>query len=195
MKWEMIKVKVSIGVSARHVHLTKEDLDILFGENYELTKKKDLTQPGQFSCEEQVILEGPKRKIENVRILGPLRSKTQVELSKTDAYGLGINAPVRNSGDLDDAKEIKIIGPKGEIVRNAAIIATRHLHATEEDVIKYGLKDRKFVSLKLGGEKGGVLEKVHIRVDNNFKFEVHLDLDDANAFLVKNGDIGELFID
>ncbi len=188
-------MKVSIGVSARHVHLCKEDLEKLFGKNYELTKKKDLTQPGQFACEEQVVLVGQKNKIENVRILGPLRSKTQVELSKTDAYCLGIDPPVRNSGDLDDAKEIKIIGPIGEIVVSAAIIATRHLHATEEDIIKYGLEGKKFVSLKLGGEKGGILENVHIRVSNNFKFEIHLDLDDANAFLVKNGDVGELTIE
>ena len=114
---EMIKVEVSIGVSARHVHLCKEDLELLFGKDYELTKKKELTQPGQYSCVEQVVLVGPKNKMENVRILGPLRSKTQVELSKTDAYGLGIDPPVRNSGDLDDAAEIKIIGPTLKMAR------------------------------------------------------------------------------
>lgn len=187
-------MKVSIGVSARHVHLSKEDLMILFGEDYSLTKKVDLSQPGQYACNEQVVLEGPKGKIERVRILGPVRSETQVEISKTDSFALGINPPVRNSGDLEGASEVKIIGPKGEIKRNAAIIASRHLHATKEDAIKYGFEGKEFISLKIDGEKPGILENVYVRLNENFKYEIHLDTDDANAFLIKNGDIGEIII-
>lgn len=185
---------VKVGVSARHVHVTKEDINILFGENYELTKKVDLSQPGQFACNEQVIIRGPKGKIERVRILGPERDKTQVEVSKTDSFALGINPPVRNSGDLDDASEITIIGPKGEITKKAAIIAARHLHATKNDAEKYGFNGKEFVTLVVKGEKGGILENVYVRISDNYSYEVHLDTDDANAFLINNGDEAELII-
>lgn len=187
-------MKVNVGVSARHVHVTKEDLKILFGKDYELNKKVDLSQPGQYACEQQVILKGPKGTIERVRILGPERSETQVEISKTDCFALGINAPVRNSGDLADASEITIIGPIGEVTKNAAIIAARHIHATKEDAIKYGFLDKEFVSIKVAGEKGGVLHNVYVRLNDNFSYEVHLDTDDANAFLIKNGDEVDLII-
>ena len=186
---------VKIGVSARHVHVNKEDLEILFGKGYELTKKVDLTQPGQYACNEQVILEGPKGKIERVRILGPLRGESQVEISKTDSFALGINPPVRNSGDLEGAALVKIIGPKGEVEVPAAIIASRHVHATKEDAIKYGFLDKEFVSIKVKGEKAGILENVYVRVNDSFSYEVHLVTDDANAFLIKNGDEAELIVE
>ena len=178
-------MSVKIGVSARHVHLTKEDVQILFGRNYELSKKSDLSQPGQFSCTEQVTLKGPKSFIEKVRILGPERNETQVEISKTDSYVLGINPPVRNSGDLKDASEITIIGPCGKITRKAAIISTRHVHANRKEALKHGLLDKEFVSLVVKGIKGGILENVFVRISENYSYEVHLDTDDANAFKKK----------
>lgn len=187
-------MKVKIGVSARHVHVTKEDLKTLFGDDYELTKKVDLSQPGQYACNEQVTLKGPKGTIERVRILGPERNKTQVEISKTDSFALGIKPPVRNSGDLDEASEITIIGPNGEITKNAAIIAARHVHATPEDAKKYGFEDKDFVSLVVKGEKAGILENVYVRISDSFSYEVHLDTDDANAFLIKQGDEAELIV-
>lgn len=190
----MLNMKVKIGVSARHVHVTKEDVKILFGEGYELTKKSDLSQPGQYACNEQVIIKGPKGLIERVRILGPERDKTQVEVSKTDTFALGINPPVRNSGDLDGASLITIIGPKGEVTKNAAIIASRHIHATEEDAKKYGFEGKEFVSLVVKGEKPGILENVYVRISDKFSLEVHLDTDDANAFLIKNGDEADLIV-
>lgn len=187
-------MKVNIGVSARHVHVTKEDVKILFGEDYELTKKVDLSQPGQYACNEQVTLEGAKGKIERVRILGPERGETQVEISKTDSFALGVKPPVRNSGDLDGAAEITIIGPKGKITKNAAIIAARHVHATTEDAKKYGFEGKEFVSIVVKGEKPGILENVYVRISDKFSYEVHLDTDDANAFLIKNGDEAELIV-
>ena len=188
-------MKINIGVSARHVHVTKEDLKILFGEDFELTKKVDLTQPGQYACNEQVILKGPKGTIERVRILGPERGETQVEISRTDSFALGIKPPVRNSGDLNGASEVTIIGPNGEITKNAAIIAARHVHATKEDAVKFGFDGKEFVSLKVGGEKGGILENVYVRIHDSFYYEAHLDTDDANAFLIDNGDEAELIVE
>lgn len=188
-------MKINIGVSARHVHVTKDDLKILFGEDFELTKKVDLTQPGQYACNEQVVLKGPKGTIERVRILGPERGETQVEISRTDSFALGIKPPVRNSGDLNGASEVTIIGPNGEITKNAAIIAARHVHATKEDAVKYGFDGKEFVSLKVGGEKGGVLENVYVRISDSFYYEAHLDTDDANAFLINNGDEAELIVE
>ena len=187
-------MKVNIGVSARHVHVTKEDVKILFGEGYELTKKVDLSQPGQYACNEQVTLEGAKGKIERVRILGPERGETQVEISKTDSFALGVKPPVRNSGDLDGAAEITIVGPKGKITKNAAIIAARHVHATKEDAKKYGFEGKEFVSIVVKGEKPGILENVYVRISDKFSYEAHLDTDDANAFLIKNGDEAELIV-
>lgn len=185
---------IKIGVSARHVHVSDEDLRILFGDGYKLTKKVDLSQPGQYACNEQVALEGPKGIIQKVRILGPERDKTQVEISRTDSFALGITPPVRNSGDLEDAAEITIIGPKGKITKHAAIIATRHIHATSMDAKKYGFKDKEFVSIVVKGEKGGILENVYVRISDKFSFEAHLDTDDANAFLINNEDMAELII-
>ena len=188
-------MKINIGVSARHVHVTKEDLKILFGEDFELTKKVDLTQPGQYACNEQVTLKGPKGIIERVRILGPERGETQVEISRTDSFALGIKPPVRNSGDLNGASEVTIIGPNGEVTKNAAIIAARHVHATKEDAVKFGFDGKEFVSLKVGGEKGGILENVYVRISDSFYYEAHLDTDDANAFLINNGDEAELIVE
>ena len=188
-------MKVKVGVSARHVHVTKEDVEILFGKDYKLTKKVDLSQKGQYACNEQVTLKAEKGIIEKVRILGPERSKTQVEISKTDSFTLGIDPPVRNSGDLSDAAKITIIGPMGSVTKNAAIIAARHIHATKDDAKKLGIIDKEFVTLKVDGEKPGTLENVYVRINDSFAYEVHLDTDDANAFLIKNGDEADLIIE
>ena len=186
-------MKVSIGVSNRHVHLTKEHLEILFGENYELQKKVDINQPGQFAATDVVTIKTPKSEINNVRILGPIRKYTQVEISKTDAYKLGLNPPVRDSGDLEGSEPITIIGPKGSIdIEKGCIIANRHIHILPAQMKEYGLEERKFVDVKIDGEKGGILANVKLKVSEEAYFELHIDTDDANAHLIKNGDIGEI---
>lgn len=186
-------MKVSIGVSNRHVHLKKEHLKILFGNDFELEKKKDLTQPSQYATTSLVTLKTEKSEIENVRVLGPLRSYTQVEISKTDAYKLGLNPPVRNSGDLKDSSPITIVGPNGVVeIEEGCIIPTRHIHILPSQVEMYELEGKDMVNVKIDGEKGGILSNVHLKVSDDAFFELHLDTDDANAHLIKNGDIGEI---
>ena len=186
-------MKVSIGVSNRHVHLTKEHLEILFGKDFNLNVKNNLTQPGQFASTSTVTIETDKSEIENVRVLGPVRNYTQVEISKTDAYKLGINPPVRDSGDLVGSSPIIIIGPKGQVnLEYGCIIATRHIHLTEKHIKEYKLEGKNEVSVYLKGEKSGVINNVKFKVTDEAFFELHLDTDDANAHLIKNGDIGEI---
>ena len=186
-------MKVKIGISARHVHLTKDDLEYLFGEGYDLNKYKELTQPGEYACEEKVSIIGEKGRIDDVRIVGPLRSYTQVEISKTDAYLLGLNPPVRNSGDLKDSEEITIeYNGKKLLKNNACIIATRHIHINSIEMEKYNLKNNQKVKLKIDSIKGGILDNVFVKSSDNYVFEAHLDLDDANANFIKSGDLGEI---
>ena len=186
-------MKVSIGVSNRHVHLTKEHLSILFGEGYELEKKNDLTQPHQFASFSLVTIKTAKSEIENVRVLGPLRPYTQVEISKTDAYKLGINPPIRDSGDLKGSSPITIIGPNGSIdIEEGCIIPSRHIHILPSQMKMYGLEGKDMVSVKIDSEKGGIINNVHLKVSDEAFFELHIDTDDANAHLIKNGDIGEI---
>ncbi len=186
-------MKVSIGVSGRHIHLTREHLEILFGTDYKLEKKSDLKQPGQFASSALVTLKTDKSIIEHVRVLGPLRDYTQVEISKTDAHKLGINPPVRNSGDLIDSSPVTIIGPMGSIdLKYGCIIATRHIHIRPDQMRAYSFEGRKTVNVKLPGEKGGIIYNVYLKVSEESFFEMHLDLDDANAHLINNGDIGEI---
>ena len=186
-------MKVSIGVSNRHVHLTREHLNILFGEGYELQKKVDVKQPGQFAATDVVTIKTDKSEINNVRILGPLREYTQVEISKTDAYKLGLNPPVRDSGDLNDSEGIIIIGPKGNVIMDeGCIIANRHIHLSTKQAQMYGLENKGFVNVKIDGEKGGILFNVKLKVSDEAYFEMHIDTDDANAHLIKNEDIGEI---
>ena len=180
-------MKIKVGVSNRHVHLKQSDLDILFGS--ELTVKNNLTQPGQFACNETVTIKTNKSEISNVRVLGPTRNYTQIEISKTDAYKLGLNPPVRTSGDLDGSEVVTIIGPKGTIETNGCIIADRHIHVTYEDKLKYNLPDK--VNVKIDGIKKGIVE-VNLKPSEVAYFELHLDTDDANAFLIKNGDEVEI---
>ncbi len=180
-------MKVNVGVSNRHVHLKQSDLDILFGGK--LTIKNNLTQPGQFACNEVVTIKTDKSEINNVRVLGPVRNYTQIEISKTDAYKLGLNPPVRVSGDLENSEVVTIIGPNGSIKTNGCIIADRHLHITYKDKEKYNIPDK--ILVKIGGIKPGVIE-VDVKPSEEAYFEIHLDTDDANAFLLKNNDEVEI---
>lgn len=188
-------MKISVGVSNRHVHLKHSDLITLFGEEYELTNIGDLTQPGQFKCKETVTIKTAKSEITNVRVLGPCRLYTQVEISKTDAYKLGINPPIRESGDLIDSEEITIVGPKGEIKAKCCIIANRHIHISKEQRKYYKLDNKETVNVLISGEKGGIITNVYLKELPNSFLELHLDTDDANAHMVKNGDIVEILED
>ena len=184
---------VPIGVSARHIHLTQEHVEALFGPGYQLTKKKEL-MGGQFASNEQCTIVGLKlRAIENVRILGPVRSKSQVEISATDARTLGIKAPVRQSGDTAGSAPIALVGPKGVIyLDEGCIVAARHIHMCPADAAAAGLKDNDFVSVRVGNERGVVLDQVKIRVDESFTTEMHIDTDEANASQVKQDDLATI---
>ena len=177
-------MKIKVGISSRHCHLTLCDKNILFGENYELLKKNDLKQTKEFSCLETISI-----KIDNVRIIGPLRDYTQVEVSKTDSYVLGIDPPLRDSGDLENSETITIIGPKGEIKKeNSCIIANRHIHMSSKFALENNYKNKEAVRIFVEGEKSGLLDNVYIKVSDNYVEELHLDTDDANAFFLKNSD-------
>lgn len=185
-------MKISIGVSGRHVHLKEEDYKVLFGDE-PLIKKVDLKQPHQFAATNTVTVVGPKNKIENVRVLGPLRSYTQVEVAKTDAFKLGVNPPIRKSGDVEGSEKIKLIGPKGELdLEYGCIIPTRHIHISKDQLETYGLKEDQLVNLYILGEKSTILKNVGLSVSDEAYFEAHLDTDDANACLIKNDDIVDI---
>ena len=186
-----MKMNISVGVSNRHVHLNSEDYKVLFGDT-ELTKRNDLKQPGTFASELTVTIKGTKRSIENVRLLGPLRSYTQVEVSKTDSYSLGIDPPVRTSGDLEGASEITIIGPCGEVTKNCAIIANRHIHVDKKIREEHGLVGVDKVKVRVLGEKGGIIDNVYLKDTEEAFFEIHLDTDDANAHMLKQDDLVEI---
>jgi len=179
------------GVSNRHVHLSREDLDLLFGKGYTLTPTKDLGQPGQFACKEMVTIVGPKGSIENVRILGPKRKDTQIEISLTDAFKLGIMPPVRDSGDIEGTPGITIIGPNGKLEKEkGVIIAKRHVHMRPSDAEKFGVKDKDIVKVIVeNGDRKLIFDDVLIRVSEKFALEFHVDTDEANAALLKTGDI------
>ena len=185
---------VLVEVSARHVHVSREDLDILFGKGYELTPKKDLSQPGQFACEERVTVAGPKRELKNVTILGPIRPKTQVEISMTDARSLGIVSVVRESGDIAGTPGCKIVGPNGEIgLKEGVIIAKRHIHMTPADAAEYGVKDKQTVSVRIDSNgRGTVYDDVVVRVSDKFALAMHIDTDEGNAAGVAPDQTGEI---
>ena len=175
--------KILVETSARHVHLTEKDIKTLFGENATLTHKKDLSQPGQFACEERVTLVGPKKEIKNVIILGPARPATQVEVSFTDARTLGVTAPVRESGDVAGSAPCKIVGPCGEVdISEGVIVAKRHIHMTPEDAAKLGVSDKEVVSVKIdSAERATIFGDVVVRVSPKFALAMHIDTDEANA--------------
>ncbi len=186
--------KIMVETSARHVHVTKEDLAVLFGEGYQLTKKKDLSQPGQFACEERVAVIGPKSQFPAVSILGPERKQTQVEISASDARAIGVTAPVRESGDLKDSGACKIVGPKGEIeISEGVIIAKRHIHMTAADAAEYGCKDKDIVSVKIDSpERSLIFGDVVVRVSDSYALAMHIDTDESNAVLGGREVWGEL---
>lgn len=197
---ELVKAKsgsgsrrIVCGVSVRHVHLCREHLDILYGRGYELKKLKDLYNPG-FAAEETVTVVGPKlNAIQNVRILGPLREKSQIELAKTDCIILGIDAKVRPSGNLEGTSSAVIIGPKGAVYLEEGVIrANRHIHMNLEDADFYGIKDNQLVDVRVGGPKGLTFNNVQVRVAPDFKTEMHVDTDDANAADIVNGTLVEI---
>ncbi len=181
---------IPVGVSARHVHLTQQHVETLFGSGYELTHKKTL-MGGQFAANEQVTIVGTKlRAIENVRILGPVRSASQVEISRTDAFKLGISAPLRESGDISGSAPIAIVGPKGAIyLQEGCIVAKRHIHMTPADAKAAGVKDKDNISVQAESERATVFENVRVRVDDSFTLEMHIDTDEANASGLKTGDL------
>lgn len=184
-------MEVKIGVSNRHVHLCQEHLEILFGKGFNLEVKNELVQPGQFASTSVLTIRTEKSEIENVRVLGPIRSYTQVEISKTDAFKLGLNPPIRDSGDLAGSEKIELIGPNGSVkLDEGCIIANRHIHITPQQVKDFGFENVEKVSVELPGVKGGIISNVYLKVDENFAFELHLDTDDANAHFVKTGDVG-----
>lgn len=187
------RMTVPVGVSARHIHLTQDDVEKLFGKGYQLTKKKEL-MGGQFAANEQCTLVGLKlRAIENVRILGPVRSKSQVEISATDARTLGVNAPLRQSGDTAGSAPIALVGPKGVVYLNeGCIVAARHIHMTPKQAQAVSLKDGDYVSVRMGNERGAVLDNVKIRVDESFSLEMHIDTDESNACQVRQGDLATI---
>ena len=175
--------KFVVETSARHIHVTKEDLEVLFGKGATLTKKKDLSQPGQFACEERVKVVGPKSEMEGVSILGPERSATQLEISLTDARKLGIAAPIRESGDVAGSGAFKVVGPCGEIeCSEGAIVAKRHIHMTPEDAETFGVSDKEIVAVKLDTpERKTVFGDVVVRVSPKFALAMHIDTDESNA--------------
>ncbi|MCK5686208.1 phosphate propanoyltransferase [bacterium] len=173
---------IPVAVSSRHLHISRADLDILFGNGYQLKPVKLLSQPEQFAAEEKVTVAGPRGEITNVRILGPERKETQVEVSLTDGFKLGIKPPVRDSGNLDDSPGIKLIGPVGEITLEKGIIASlRHIHMTEDDSRIFGVKNKDIVGVQTSGPRGLLFENVLVRVSNKYFLEMHIDTDEANA--------------
>jgi putative phosphotransacetylase len=185
---------IPIGVSARHCHLKQKDLETLFGKGYQLTKKADLFQPGQFAANEIVSIAGPKGSIERVRVLGPLRSVTQVEVSQTDAIKLGLNPPIRESGNLQGSSPVTIIGPKGSIyLAEGLIIPQAHIHMPTEYACQYKLQDGEFVKVEIDNPMRPIaFEKVRIRVSTKYVLEMHIDTDEANAGFIKSGHKGRI---
>ena len=186
--------KVLVETSARHVHVSKADLETLFGAGYELTKKKDLSQPGQFACEERVQVIGAKGSFPAVSILGPTRPDTQLELSASDARSIGVVAPCRESGDVAGSGACKLVGPKGEVeLKEGVIVAKRHIHATPADAEKYGLCDKQIVDVKVESD-GRTLTfgDVIVRVNPNYALAMHIDTDESNAAFATPGMMGEI---
>ncbi len=176
-------MKYLVETSARHVHVTQEHLEILFGKDYVLTKKKDLSQPGQYACEERVTVVGPKKELKGVSILGPCRKDTQVELSLTDARSIGVAAPVRESGDIAGSGPCKLVGPCGEVELTEGVIAAkRHIHATTKDAQDLGVSNGQIVCVKLDTDgRSLVFGDVVVRVSDSYALAMHIDTDESNA--------------
>lgn len=191
---ETVKDGVPIGISNRHIHLSRQDVETLFGKGYQLTHMKDLSQPGQFACKETLTIVGPSlRPIENVRVLGPERRASQVEISKTDSFVLKVKPPVRESGKIEGSAPITIIGPRGVVtLKEGCIIANRHIHMSLEDGERFGVKDGDYVTVDADGARRTRFYDVQVRVSDAFRLEMHVDTDDANAVGLSNGSIVRL---
>lgn len=179
---------VPVGISNRHVHLSREDMDILFGYGSSLTRMKAVKQPGQFAAEETVTIKGPKKEIKNVRILGPLRSETQIEISVADGFVLGVQAPIKMSGDLAGSCPIEIVGPQGRVTKECGVIvAWRHIHIPCDMAAQYGLIDGQEVSVQTEGHRAGIMQRVAVRATQASVLEIHVDVEEANAYGLSNG--------
>ncbi len=188
--------KVPVALSNRHIHVSQADLDVLYGKGHELSNVKDLSQPGQYACDEKVDIVGPKNTIKGVRILGPVRPVTQLEISMFDARALGVEGVVRASGNVAGTPGAIIVGPKGQVeIKEGVIVAARHLHMHTDDAPKYGLKDRDVIKVRVGDERALVFENVVVRVHPEFALDLHIDIEEGNAAGVNNGDLGEIIRD
>lgn len=189
-------MRIPIGISNRHVHLSQADANTLFGSNYELTPIKDLSQPGQFACAETVVIKGPKWQIEKLRILGPYRKFSQVEIMLGDNFKLGTQAPIRESGDLEGSEAITLIGPAGEVeLKQGLIVAKRHIHMSVADAENFGVTNGQIVKVKTNGERSLIFDEVVIRVSDSYALDMHIDVEEGNAAGLKQGDRGELIKD
>ncbi len=191
LRMERSETPISVGVSNRHIHFTEKDFKAIFGKDAEPALYKQLVQPGQFAAKEKAEIIGSKGSIENVRMIGPFRSYTQVEVSMGDAIKLGLNPPIRDSGKLDGTPDILIRGPKGEIkVRNCVIIAKRHIHLASDDAKKFKINDQEEVRVRagIGKDREMVFERVLCRVSDNYSLEFHVDIEEANSALLKTGE-------
>lgn len=186
---------IPIGLSNRHIHLCREDMDALFGAGSELTKMRSLKQPGQYACEETLTIRGPKGELHKVRVLGPLRPETQVEISGTDGFLLGVRAPVRESGQLMETPGIELVGPMGTVKKDAGVImALRHIHMTPQDAEIFGVKDGEMVCIDIGDKvRRAIFKNVLIRVSDKYSLEMHIDTDEANAVGARNGDYATIY--
>jgi putative phosphotransacetylase len=183
-------LKIPVGVSNRHIHLSHEDFETLFGSSSELSKSKDLGQPGQFAATEKVDFSGPKGTIAGVRILGPFRGQSQVEISRTDAFKLGISPPVRDSGNLAGSESLMLKGPAGTVqLKEGCILAQRHIHMTPEIAGQYQLADGQMVSVSCTGPRALTFNQVLVRVSPNYSLEFHIDIDEANSAMLNTGDV------
>lgn len=194
LKEGIFMAKVLIETSARHVHVSREDLDTLFGEGYELTPKKNLSQPGQFACEERVAVVGAKGQFPAVSILGPVRASSQVEVSASDARSIGVVAPVRESGDIAGSGSCKLVGPKGEVeLKEGVIVAKRHIHLTPDVAAEFGVEDKEIVGVKVESDgRSLIFGDVVCRVHPNFAPAMHIDTDESNAAFATPGMMGEI---
>ncbi len=187
---------VPVTLSNRHMHISREHLNALFGEGYELTPLQALSQPGEYACKETVDVMGSEGTLYEVRILGPIREHSQIEVSIGDTYALGVTPLIRLSGDLSKSPSVHVIGPRGATrVECAVIVAARHIHATPEDARRLQLTDGQVVSIRFHGERGVIFDEVIIRVDPNYNLELHLDFEEGNAAGIKSGDLGEIIHD
>jgi acetate kinase len=184
---------IPVEVSAHHIHLSREHVDALFGPGYELTHWADLSQPGQFACEETLGLIGPRGRVERVRILGPLRSQTQIEIAMTEEFRLGVKAPIRASGDLEGSPGITLEGPKDVLdIPQGVICSVRHIHMSPADALSFGVKDRDICMIRVEGERTLIYGDVLVRVNPDYRLAMHIDTDEANAANISNGMVGHL---